>query len=274
MSTDLSLLTAGPLQIPADTLAAWPRARFSEREAQGIVVNALGYVLTSAFQPLFDRTLQQPVAEEALLRASCRNKAIGPDRVFASAMQSACLVNFDRLCRALHLMNFVAFGPVNKTLFLNVHPELLIEVRQQHGEVFERILHDQGRKPGDVVMEVLEAAVPENREQELAEAIANYRQRGYRVAIDDFGRHHANFDRLWRLSPDIVKLDRHLIALASREDRVRRSLPILVKLLHELEAEVVIEGIETQAQLDIALDSGSDYFQGYFLAEPRSIREA
>lgn len=271
MSEDI--LVAGLLRVPADTLAAWPAARFGHGLPQGITVNALGFLLTSAFQPLLDRDLNVPFGEEALLRGSCRNKAINPERIFESATQSNCLVDFDRLCRTLHLMNFVAYGPKDRVLFLNVHPELLIAVQQRHGEVFERILREQGRRPEDVVLEVLEAAIPEHREQALVEAVANYRQRGYRVAIDDFGRHHANFDRLWRLSPDIVKLDRNLIELAESTPKVRRSLPKLVDLLHELEARVVIEGIETRAQLEIAQDSGSDFFQGYFLGEPRFIQE-
>lgn len=44
--------------------------------------------------------------------------------------------------------------------------------------------------------------------QHLQEAIDAYRSRGFRVAIDDFGCQHSNFDRLWRLTPDIVKLAR------------------------------------------------------------------
>lgn len=272
MSVDFPVLAAGPLHVPADTLKAWPNARFGSNEDQGIVVNALGFILTSAYQPIFDRSLSGPVGGEALLRASCRNRSISPERVFDSAAQSGCLVDFDRLCRTLHLMNYVAFRPVAGSLFLNVHPQLMIAV-EQHGETFERILLDQGCKPGDVVLEILEAAIPDAMEAKLVEAVANYRRRGYRVAIDDFGRHHANLDRLWRLSADVVKLDRDLIQRAASDVRLRRGLPKLVELMHELDATVVIEGIETQDHLAIALDSGCDLLQGYFLGEPRYVKE-
>ncbi|MBS1154597.1 MAG: hypothetical protein H6R07_521 [Proteobacteria bacterium] len=55
--------------------------------------------------------------------------------------------------------------------------------------------------------------------------------------------------------------------------RVRRGQPRLIELMHELDATVVIEGIETQEHLAIALNSGCDLLQGYFLGEPRYVKE-
>jgi EAL domain-containing protein (putative c-di-GMP-specific phosphodiesterase class I) len=258
---------SGTLHVPEDTLADWPSAQFAYTQERGIVVKALGLELTSVFQPIFAANAQTIIGAEGLLRASIRRKAISPEEVFKSAARGECLVAFDRLCRSLHLMNHLA-GP-HKTLFLNVHPELLIAVEKQHGEAFERILQDQGLKPSDVVLEILESAIPDAQEADLSRAVANYRQRGYRIAIDDYGQKNANLCRLLSLSPDIVKLDKVLIH--ATDHKAQRLLSQLVEMLHGVDSQVVIEGIESAAQLAIAQESGADFLQGYFLAEPRYL---
>jgi EAL domain-containing protein (putative c-di-GMP-specific phosphodiesterase class I) len=262
---------SGTLHVPEDTLADWPSAQFAATPERGIVVKALGLELTSVFQPIFAADAQTIIGEEGLLRASIRLKAMAPAEVFKSASRGECLVAFDRLCRSLHLMNHLAGSQKDKTLFLNVHPELLIAVEKQHGEAFERILLDQGLKPADVVLEILESDIPKAQEAELNHAVQNYRQRGYRIAIDHYGEHNANLSRLLSLSPDIVKLDK--VFIHATDKKAQRLLKQLVKLLHELDSQVVIEGIENAAQLAIAQASGADFLQGYFLAEPRYLNK-
>jgi hypothetical protein len=70
------------------------------------------------------------------------------------------------------------------------------------------------------------------RVSRLAVAIAEYRERGYRVAIDNFGRHSADLDRLEALAPDIVKLDRCLIGHFGH-------LSLAKRVMTELAAEAV-----------------------------------
>ena len=93
-------------------------------------------------------------------------------------------------------------------LFLNVHPKLLVSVNA-HGQVFERILHAHSVPTHKVVIEIAENAV--DADKPLLEAVGNYRDRGYHIAIDDFGGRRSNLDRLWKLAPDYVKLDISLI---------------------------------------------------------------
>ena len=50
-------------------------------------------------------------------------------------------------------------------------------------------------------------------------------------------------------------------------------MPGLIKIIKDLGAKPIITGIETQAQLDIAIESGSTLFQGYFLAKPVTAKE-
>lgn len=227
-----------------------------------------GLALSSVFQPLVALPDGQVVGHEALLRAHTQEgKALTPESVFVIPSDAHEVVYLDRLARTLHALNFLQQPERgDSSLFLNIHPRHLVAVASDHGLVFEEILRRLGLTPRQVVLEILEAAIDDL--PRLKEAVGNFRQRGYRIALDDFGRGHANLDRLWQLSPDIVKFDRTLIDSASRQLKLRHSLPKLVALVKDLGAQVAFEGVETPDHLNLALESGADLAQGYLIATP------
>ena len=242
-------------------------------EVKGDEVRAtfLGMQLRSVFQPIVDLQRNTSLGYEALLRAADpKGNAIAPPAAFRQAEAVERLVKFDRLCRTLHTLNYLNMGKGSGLLFLNVHPELLVAVNA-HGKVFEQVLHQHDVATSDVVIEINESAVSE--EKQLAAAIANYRERGYRIAIDDFGKEHSNLERLWTLSPEYVKLDGGIIQQAEVNPRLQRILPKLVEIIRELGAEVVVEGVETASQLELARHAGADLVQGYLLGRPAPAQE-
>lgn len=226
----------------------------------------IGLQLNSVFQPIVDVSQDKPIGYEALLRANnAKGQPVPPPDAFRLAEIAERLVKFDRLCRTLHTLNFLNMGKGNGLLFLNVHPELLVAVNS-HGKVFERVLHHHDVPTNEVVIEINESAV--SQEQLLSEAIANYRARGYRIAIDDFGMKHSNLERLWKLSPEFVKLDCSIIQQAETDARLQRILPKLVEIVRELGAEIIVEGIETEHQLALARQAGARLVQGSLLGQP------
>jgi EAL domain-containing protein (putative c-di-GMP-specific phosphodiesterase class I) len=231
----------------------------------------IGVQLNTAFQPIYDSEAGDLYGHEALLRPTLGNElASAPEFAFTYAEQAGKLVEFDRVSRTLHVLNFRQIYAENGLLFLNVHPKLLISVNE-HGKVFERILHANSVPTDRIVIEIQEALI--EHDLQLTEAINNYRDRGYRIAIDRFGSNQSHIDRLWKFTPDFVKLDLNLIQQAEVNKRVRSALPGLIKIIKDLGAKPIVTGIETQAQLDIALESGSTLFQGYFLAKPVTAKE-
>ena len=226
----------------------------------------IGVQLNSAFQPIYDSAAGDLFGHEALLRPSLgAQQAVSPEFAFNFADQVSKLVKFDRVVRTLHVLNFRQIYAENGLLFLNVHPRLLVSVNE-HGKVFERILHSNSVPTHRVVIEVQESAG--EQENGLTDAIRNYQERGYRIAIDHFGSKHSHIERLWKLSPEFVKFDISIIRQARDNARARAALPGLVRLVHDIGAQPVITGIETQAELEIAIEAGSTLLQGYFLGEP------
>lgn len=231
----------------------------------------LGMALRSAFQPIYDSIAGDLFGHEALLRPTIGStQTIEPEFAFGFADQSGRLVKFDRICRTLHLLNFRQIYAESGLLFLNVHPQLLLSVNA-HGKVFERILHSNSVPTDRVVIEINESSISEK--SQLKEAVENYRERHYKIAIDHFGSDQSSLNHLWKLAPDFVKLDRSIVQEAELNKNLRKALPGIVRLIRDFGAQPVIEGIETQQQFDIALESGGTLLQGYFLGQPARAKE-
>jgi EAL domain-containing protein (putative c-di-GMP-specific phosphodiesterase class I) len=238
-----------------------------EISSEEVVSKFAGLNLRSVFQPIVIHGAEDiALGYEALLRPSIgATDTLTPQAAFAFADNQGRLVKFDRVARTLHTLNYLNLPQERGLLFLNVHPKLLTSVNA-HGKVFENILHNHSVPTHQVVIEVLESEV--ELDQKLQEAIGNYRDRGYRIAIDDFGSRNSNLDRLWELSPDYIKLDISIIRQAQANKKVRKVLPKLIQIVQELDAQAIIEGIENEIQLNIAIDSGARLLQGYQLGKP------
>jgi len=265
VATDLDELISYFDQQPEDAAGAERYLGFDRGRAIGCYD---GLRMRSVFQTLFVTDTLQPHAFEALLRAhDADGRTIPPDQAFTMPRTAEDIVYFDRLCRTVHALNFVSLAGPDDLLFLNVGGgHLLNVVGGTHGDIFEVLLRHCGLKPQQVVLEIIESRIEDL--DRLVEAAAAYQQRGYRVAIDDFGCQHSNFDRLWQLSPDVVKLDRSLIVQSEINPRARIILPKLVEIIHDLGAQVVCEGIETPGQHALAARVGVDLVQGFYYGRP------
>jgi EAL domain-containing protein (putative c-di-GMP-specific phosphodiesterase class I) len=222
--------------------------------------------LASHFQPIFSLAHGRVVGYEALLRASARSgDAVPPLDAFAQAEAAGEAVLLDRVCRTIHVRNFIAHPPSPTWLFLNVNPHVIAD-GPRYGRFFADLLQRYGVPPQRVVIEILEAALTD--EAALTQAVEFYRELGCLIAIDDFGAGHSNFDRIWRLKPHIVKLDRSLIAQAARDQMIRLIMPRIASMIHEAGSLVLMEGVENEYESMIAMDSDVDFVQGNWFAPP------
>ncbi|CAM2182111.1 EAL domain-containing protein [Paraburkholderia sacchari] len=233
-----------------------------------------GLTLTSVFQPVFSLSHMRAIGYEGFLRAhDALDRPVSPLDVFGAAARVGEALLVDRLAQALHLENFALLGAEREWLFLNVHPGTLID--PYHAAALLANLRRLDLPPRRIVLEVLD--VPEMPDvnpveamdlDALAHAVAEFRERGFLVALDDFGAGHVDIGRVWQLNPDIVKLDRIMLLHAAHRADMAATLPALVALLHEAGKLVLIEGVETEQEAQLALSCNADFVQGFFFARP------
>ncbi|WP_269502934.1 EAL domain-containing protein [Burkholderia sp. IMCC1007] len=92
--------------------------------------------------------------------------------------------------------------------------------------------------------------------------VNRFRRAGCRVAIDDFGVGFSALNSVVIGNPDIVKLDRSVLSLIKRNTIGRYQFRRLIAFAHESARHVVVEGVETEADRQIILDSGVAWAQG------------
>ncbi|WP_321935085.1 EAL domain-containing protein [Paraburkholderia sp. J8-2] len=224
-----------------------------------------GYTVFSVFQPVFSVAHRRAIGYHASLRAHDEQGQQAPSQeVFTQAARRGDLLELGRLAESLHLGNFNAFDSHDEWLFLSLHPAALMDT--SYGDALLAGLKALGLQPQRVVLEVSEQAGGEN--SRFAEIIDGLRKAGFVIALDGFGAKHSNIDRVWQLRPDIVTLDRSLLAQASRHAHIERVLPGLVSMLHESGQLVLVGGLSTERDALIALESNADFVQGAYFARP------
>lgn len=234
----------------------------------GVSARYKGLKLTSHFQPIFSLSHCRAIGHEGLLRAAdAELNPVAPGRVIASTSSYEDLRYLDQLCRYLHVNNHSAHDTHGGWLFLNIHPEVF---RRGPDSDLSDFLPELCEHPDidarRIVVEVMEQAVSEHAG--FARTVEYLREMGCMIALDDFGAGHSNFDRIWSLQPEIVKLDRSFAIKSVEDPSARRLLPQIVSLIHEAGSLVLLEGVETEAQALAAFDSDIDFVQGFYFAMP------
>ena len=125
---------------------------------------------------------------------------------------------------------------------------------------------------GRIVIEVTEATLMAHQGRAV-EALGLLRRLGATIAIDDFGTGFSNLSMLERLLPSIIKIDRSLLVSAEKDSKSREILAAAIVLGHALSARVVVEGIETKEQCDLAASLGADLGQGYYYTRPMPMSQ-
>ncbi|MGL6071513.1 sensor domain-containing phosphodiesterase [Craterilacuibacter sp.] len=220
--------------------------------------------LHSHFQPIYSLAHRRTVGFEALLRAEQDGNPVPPQQAYLGHDNQQERHEFDIRVSSAHLARFAGFAPPQNWLFLNVDASTLSTPARTQALI--SALQQSGVPAACVVLEILEHAL--EADQGLIEGSRMLRAAGFLIAIDDFGAGHSNLDRVCLLEPDLVKFDRNLLRSAVTQPRTRNLLTKLVHLVHEIGALVVVEGVETEADVLVALESGCDLVQGYYVARP------
>lgn len=251
---------------------AFERLSAGLRREDGRWVIDLGtLVLKSVFQPVYSLSHGRPVGHEALVRAfDATGTPVSPERALRGDGTFGDVLRGDRAARTIHALNFAELvGPEPHWLFFNMQSQVFVALKQVASDGFQHALQARcGLHGYQVVLEVLEQRVP--ADADFDGAVRAVRASGGLIAIDDFGAGHSNFDRVWRMSPEIVKLDRALVRRAALDSQARRVVAHMVSLLHQCGALVLMEGIETQEEAFVALEANADLVQGDLFGRPRA----
>ena len=232
-----------------------PRVRRDRALARAIAEDAIDV----RFQPQIDVVTGEVVAVEALARWEGATSA---EVLFGRAAQAQLS---ERLSRAVQRKALRAAGRWSGALGqLRLSINLLADdlVRPGYdGWLLEEIAR-AGLTPARVTVEITEGTLLADLDA-VAGRLAKLRAAGVKIAVDDFGTGYASLAYLTSLPLDTLKIDRGLITDLVNGTRDRIVVKALLALARELRLQVVVEGVETAAQLAILADWGCDLYQGF-----------
>jgi EAL domain-containing protein (putative c-di-GMP-specific phosphodiesterase class I) len=124
------------------------------------------------------------------------------------------------------------------------------------------------QKNRKMVVEITETALI--TQMEIASAnIGQLRKAGALVALDDFGSGYSSLRYLATMPVDLVKFDISMVRLLENGDqRQKLILEEIVGMVITAGYELVAEGIETRAQLDMIISMGFSHAQGFYFGKP------
>lgn len=216
-----------------------------------------------ALQPVVTAKGRIPAFHEALLRVERPQGGFLAAAELVPLLERRGLVNlFDH--RVLELAMTHLTDRQDAVLSINVSPRTLADADWIEG--FEA---SAGANPGAakrLIVEVTETATIEDPER-MARLLTRIKQRGARVAIDDFGAGHTSLRHLRAFPIDILKLDGAFTQNLRRSTDDRFFVRTLLELAHHLGVETVAEWVDDELQASMLCDWGVTYLQGHLVGK-------
>jgi len=230
------------------------------REIRKIIEREL---VTPFFQPIFLVETMEVFGFEALCRPHSTTLLANPEMLFKAALRFGFYQELELLSWRRAIED-VACRLKGEKVFLNCNPYLV------EGPQFlkiKSIFEENAIDVNNVVLEITERSSVSNFKT-FYQHLAHYRDHGFQFAVDDVGGGYASLEAIVETKPEVVKIDRHIVANLNQDPFKKSIIKFIVAFCKENGILSIAEGIETREDLEGVIDLGVDAVQGYFLSRP------
>ena len=222
------------------------------------------------FQPQFALPQDSLTGAEALARWNHRKIGrIGAGALFAVAERADHIAPLSR-----HIARLALEGAKNwpEHLRLSLNVTAFELAADSYADELLEVIAASGFPALRLTLEVTEQALLADI-QVAARTLARLSETGIRIALDDFGAGFCNFRYLKLLPLDYLKLDRSMVDGIVSDSRDLAVFRAIVAMARALDLEVIVEGIESEAQRELIVEEGAHCYQGFLRAKPMSGAE-
>ena len=236
-----------------------------------------GKQFTLQYQPIFELATGRLHKAEALVRWQPPQRAMVSPAEFIPLAESSGLIleigdwvfrqALDDACR----LRDAAGADSLVDISVNVSPVQFFN----DATLTERwlaLLDERAYPPAAVTLEITEGLLLDLTDEVRAKLRA-FSGAGVQIALDDFGTGYSSLAYLRKFEIDYLKIDRAFVGNIDRDPEALALCEAIVAMAHRLGLKVVVEGIETAAQLALMQAAGCDYAQGYYLGRPAGIAD-
>lgn len=221
------------------------------------------------YQPIIDIKTNKVICVESLLRWNHPTKGYIPADTFIPIAEESRLI--------IELGSWVAKTACEQQVkwesenFASLNIAINLSPVQFHQENLLKevdiLIQNTGIKKDKLTIEITESTLMENR-HDLINKLHALRSLGIKLAIDDFGTGYSSLAYLKRFPINYLKIDKEFtreLPNNSHDISISRSI---IKMAHELDINVIAEGIENAQQLEFLGESNCDSAQGFLIAKP------
>ncbi len=226
------------------------------------------------YQPKVDARTGELVGAEALMRWKHREHGMIPPSRFIPLAEENGLINafgewaVKTVCAQQRA--WLDQGLLVVPVAVNVSAHQFAQ--QDLPQMVSRALAEHGIPPQLLELELTESLLMRNANR-ASHVLQTLRNMHVHVAIDDFGTGYSSLSYLKQFPVQSLKIDRSFVCEITEEGEPVRLASAIIAMAHELDLEVIAEGVETEAQRNYLLDRGCDQFQGYLFGRPQPVEE-
>ncbi len=231
--------------------------------------------LSVHFQPQIAVGTRKVVCFEALIRWN--NPVLGnvpPDRFIAVAEETHMIIQIGEwvlwnACKFLKKLHTEGFGE----LMMSVNISMTQLLQNDFVAMIKRIVEETGIPPNKLELELTESILMESW-QIIDNQLANLRQLGIGIALDDFGKGYSSLSYLHQLPISVLKIDKIFIDGIHEANQDTSITGNIVRIGKKLGLEVIAEGVENETQFEYLALQQCDRIQGWLFSKALSETEA
>ena len=225
-------------------------------------------------QPIYNTDTNKIVSAETLIRWHHPQKGLmSPSKFIHVFEKNGFVTRLDRFawgaaCRFLSRQrdNGLEVVPISVNVSrINMYDQSFVDYMQS-------LLAKYDLEPWMLRIEITESAYMDNPAQ-LVKVLKKLKNAGFTVLMDDFGSGYSSLNILKDLAVDVLKLDMKFIQNFERSSRASIIMESVVQMAHNLGIDTVVEGVETETQVEFLKEIGCNVVQGYYYAKPMSTEE-
>ncbi|MCM1181048.1 MAG: EAL domain-containing protein [Clostridium sp.] len=220
------------------------------------------------YQPIYSTQQKRYLSAEALLRLIDPEHGFISPEILVNAAESSGAIHqigefvFEKVCQFIASDEFAALG----LDYIEVNLSMAQLMNADLAKRLLSIMNQYGVSPNQLNLEITES-ITAYEQQALLMNIEKLTDAGLSFSLDDYGTGYSNIKRIIRLPLRIIKLDKSFVD-EKNNPKMWIILKNTIKMLKEMNMEIVVEGIETQDALDAFSKLQCDFIQGYFFSKP------
>ena len=228
---------------------------------------------TIHYQPQVDTVSGRLCGAEALARWHCTKYGdVSPGEFIPLMEQSGLIIPFGQWILSRGMAQCLEWCRLRPDFQISVNLSYIQLAQGDFISFLRTALGEHSLAPSKIILELTETYLAKAEEDTLR-MIAQMKELGVKIAMDDFGVGYSSLFSLKSIPVDVVKIDRGFVKGITSDLFNATFIRSITDLCHDVGRKVCLEGVETEEEYEAVRELGMEYIQGYYFGRPMSARQ-